>query len=53
MPYLRPTNEVPLTPEEKKVLLNEYFDFYQGIARTDIEKLNSKIPRDAFSELLD
>lgn len=54
MSYVRYKNENPLSPEEKAVLLRDYIEFYTQIAQTgDPKKLNSKIPRAVFDEIID
>ena len=52
MAYIRPKSDFQLTPEEKKNLLQEYFDFYTEIASQNPHLLNSKIHRDEFDDLL-
>ncbi|MBC2704488.1 hypothetical protein [Desulfobacula sp.] len=52
MSYIRPKSDFQLTPEEKKNLLQEYFDFYTERASQNPHLLNSKIPRDEFDDLL-
>ncbi len=52
MPYIRPKSEFQLSPEEKRVLLQEYFEFYQNIAVKKPDLLNSKVTRTAFDDLL-
>lgn len=54
MTYQRPKSNITLTPSEKAELLNAYFEYYrQRAAGHGPGALNSKIPRGAFSELLD
>jgi len=53
MSYSRPKSELKLSPNEKRELIQEYFDYYKGIYIENPELLNSKIPRDAFNDLLD
>lgn len=52
MTYIRPKSEHKFSPDEKKELLQEYFDYYQDVALNDPRRLNSKLPRSAFDELL-
>jgi hypothetical protein len=53
MNYIRPKSTHSLSPEEKRVLLKEYFDFYQKISIETPELLNIKLPRNVFDSLLD
>jgi len=53
MPYMRPTNDKPLSKQVKLRLLAEYVAYYRDAASADGAALNQKIPRDAFAELLD
>ena len=53
MAYNRPKNKIQLSPEEKRNLLEEYFEFYRKISKQNPQLLNSKIPRSEFDELLD
>jgi len=52
MTYIRPKSDHKLSPDEKRELLKEYFDYYQEVSNTDPEHLNSKLPRSAFDDLL-
>jgi hypothetical protein len=52
MAYERPKSGIQLSPEEKRNLLQEYFEFYQNVAKKDPHLLNSKINRSAFDDLL-
>lgn len=52
MTYTRPKSVIQISPEEKRSLLQEYFDFYQNIATHKPALLNSKVPRSAFNDLL-
>ncbi|UOG90713.1 MAG: hypothetical protein L3K52_10920 [Candidatus Thiothrix sulfatifontis] len=52
MAYTRPKSDIKLSPDEKRELLQEYFDYYQKVALSNPELLNSKLPRDAFDDLL-
>jgi hypothetical protein len=52
MAYERPENKLPLSPEEKPVLLKQYFEYCRGLYETDRNALNPKLPRDAFKHLL-
>ena len=51
--YIRPTNEKPLSPIEKKELLREYFSHYESLAQEDPQLLNVKLERAAVAEILD
>lgn len=53
MPYVRPTNNKPLLKQDKLRLLTEYTTYYRNVASADEAALNQKIPRGAFSDLLD
>ena len=53
MSYSRPKSELKLSPNEKRELIQEYFDYYKRTYIENPELLNSKIPRDAFNDLLD
>ncbi len=53
MKYKRPKNSIPLKPGEKAEVLKEYFQHYQKLAQSNPGLLNSKLERDAFSDLLD
>ena len=52
MTYTRPKSNHTLSPDEKRDLLQEYFDYYREISKTNPELLNSKLPRSAFDDLL-
>jgi len=52
MTYIRPKSEHKLSPEEKRELLQEYFDYYYEVSISNPERLNSKLPRSAFNELI-
>ncbi|WP_146394279.1 hypothetical protein [Allorhodopirellula solitaria] len=52
-PYVRPTNDAPLSPAEKKELLQAYFSHYESVAQQDPQLLNMKLERAAVSGLLD
>jgi len=52
MAYIRPKSDHKLSPEEKRELLQEYFDYYGEISRSNPKLLNSKLPRGAFDNLL-
>ncbi len=52
MTYIRPKSKHKLTPDEKRELLQEYFNYYHDVSITNPERLNSKLPRNAFDELL-
>ena len=52
MTYIRPKSNHKLSPDEKRELLQEYFDYYHEISITKPELLNSKLPRSAFDDLL-
>lgn len=51
--YERPTNPNQLTPDEKAELLQQYFSFYERLAKQDSELLNVKLERSAVEDLLD
>lgn len=54
MGYTRYVNENPLTPEQKEVLLREYIQYYEGLAKEGrLDLLNQKLPRSAVSGILD
>jgi hypothetical protein len=54
MAYERPKNTMPLSPEEKSVLLKQYFEYYRALYEKNpcALTLNAKLPRDAFDDLL-
>jgi hypothetical protein len=52
MAYERPVNNSPLSAEEKRFLLEEYFEYYRELAKTKRILLNQKLPRGAFDGLL-
>jgi len=52
MTYIRPKREHKLSLDEKRELLQEYFDYYHEVSVSDPELLNSKLPRSAFDELI-
>ncbi len=52
MTYIRPKSNHALSPDEKRDLLQEYFDYYKEVAKNNPELLNSKLPRSAFDELI-
>ncbi len=51
--YIRPTNDKPLMPPEKKELLQAYFSHYESVAQQDADSLNVKLPRAAVADVLD
>jgi len=51
--YTRPANDKPLTPLEKKELLQAYFSHYESIAQQAADSLNVKLPRAAVADVLD
>jgi hypothetical protein len=53
MPYERPVNTTALSKEQKLSLMKEYISYYEREAALDRSVLNRKVPRGAFSELLD
>src|SRR5260370_19030643 len=53
MAYERPTNRSPLSKAGKLDLLKDYIQHYRDLAATDAKVLNRKVPRAAFSDLLD
>jgi uncharacterized protein YbaR (Trm112 family) len=53
MPYVRPTNDTPLSKQDKLRLLSEYQAYYRDAVSADDTALNRKIPRGAFTDLLD
>lgn len=53
MKYQRPKSKVQLDSSQKQILLKQYFQHYQAVAKSDPEALNIKIPRDIFNPLLD
>ena len=52
MTYIRPKSDHKLSPEEKRELLQEYFDYYHEVSISNPDRLNSKLPRSAFEDLL-
>jgi len=52
MSYQRPQNDRPLSKAEKLQLLKAHALHYRMLAGTDPSALNRKVPRDAFSELI-
>jgi hypothetical protein len=50
--YIRPKPSSALAKAERKGLLQEYFEHYRLIAKTDPALLNQKLPREVFSEML-
>ncbi len=52
MAYTRPKSNLALSPDEKRDLLQEYFDYYKEVAENQPELLNSKLPRSAFDDLI-
>jgi hypothetical protein len=52
MTYERPENLLPLSPKEKPALLKQYFEYYRARYKENPSALNSKLPRDAFDDLL-
>jgi hypothetical protein len=53
MKFRRPTNPTALSKDQKISLLKDYVTHCQRIAAADPNALNQKVPRDAFSDLLD
>jgi hypothetical protein len=53
MPYERPVNTSALSKEQKLSLLKEYISHYEREAARDRSVLNRKLPREAFSGLLE
>jgi hypothetical protein len=53
MGYHRHINQNPLSKPEKLALLKEYEEYYRTIASADRLALNRKLPREAFTDLLD
>ena len=53
MKYQRPINSAKLTKDARRILLGDYYKHYEQIAKSNPELLNSKLPREAFSNLLD
>ncbi len=53
MRYQRPRNHRSITKSEKLALLKEYATEYEVLAKADPSALNRKMPREAFSEMLD
>ena len=57
MTFVRPTNQTPMTPEEKQDFVREYLALYQqkaqlAVERNDFSELNVKLPRSAAREFL-
>ncbi|MDX6577106.1 MAG: hypothetical protein QOE96_3059 [Blastocatellia bacterium] len=53
MAFTRPVNSNALSKEKKLALLKDYVSHYEHEAALDPTTLNRKVPREAFSELLD
>src|SRR5690349_2835960 len=53
MKYQRPVNNKPLSKAEKLDMLRQYIQHYQALAANDVAVLNRKVPREAFSDILD
>ena len=53
MAFTRPVNVNALSKEKKLALTREYVSHYEREAALDPTTLNRKVPREAFSELLD
>ena len=58
MAYVRPSNQTPISPDDKPLLVANYLSFYQEEARIaketgDFSTLNSKLPRAAAASFLD
>jgi hypothetical protein len=53
MTFTRPVNINTLSKEKKLALLKDYVSHYEREAAVDPTTLNRKVPREAFSELLD
>lgn len=45
--YVRPTNDTPLSPAEKKELLRDYFIHYDNLAKEEPQFLNMKLATNA------
>jgi len=52
MAYVRPESGLPLSPEEKPILLKQYFEYYRALYEKNPSALNVKLPRSAFEGLL-
>lgn len=52
MVYQRPKPKVKLSKDERKALLGQYYDEYRAWAAKEPSRLNRKVPRKAFEELL-
>jgi len=53
MKFKRPTNSAALSKDQKIALLRDYIVHCERLAASDPSALNQKVPRDAFSNLLD
>ena len=53
MKFKRPTNPTALSKDEKIALLRDYIAHCERLAANDLNALNQKVPRGAFSNLLD
>src|SRR4051794_11999463 len=53
MGYTRPQPLSKLPKVERHRLLHEYYEHYRHLAEQDSSLLNRKVPREAFSALLD
>lgn len=53
MKYQRPVNKTSLSKAEKLDMIKQYIQHYRALAASDLAVLNRKVPRDAFTELLD
>jgi hypothetical protein len=53
MPYQRKSRDSKLSKKEREALLQDYWTFYRERTKIDPSALNRKIPREAFTDLLD
>jgi len=53
VPYQRKRPGLKLTKSEREELLREHWNFYRAQSKRDPSVLNRKLPRSAFSDLLD
>jgi hypothetical protein len=53
MSFERPVNQTALSKKQKLSLLRDYVSYYEVEASLDRSVLKQKVPREAFTELLD
>ena len=52
MPYERPKNMLPLSSDQKRSVLTEYYEYYRALYEKNRKALNAKLPRREFDDLL-